>query len=189
MTRFESTDDATISATRWAVRQPAVTLRAAGPFAAGWYRVRIRLHTPDTPAIRKRLELRFDTSADAEIRSWNERLSATLMIHLKEPADVLRLKLVHCTGAVNVGRFTVRRVPQAVVAVAAVREKLRLVSAYRCLRPVLWRGAGMIARGQLRTLGRKLFNGLADHDRVSILLDMLGRKVRVLLDADMVAAA
>jgi transcriptional antiterminator RfaH len=34
-----------------------------------------------------------------------------------------------------------------------------------------------------------LFRGLADHDRVSILLDMLGRKVRVLLDADMVAAA
>jgi transcriptional antiterminator RfaH len=34
-----------------------------------------------------------------------------------------------------------------------------------------------------------LFSGLADHDRVSILLDMLGRKVRVLLDAEMVAAA
>jgi transcriptional antiterminator RfaH len=34
-----------------------------------------------------------------------------------------------------------------------------------------------------------LFSGLADHDRVSILLDMLGRKVRVLLDADLVAAA
>jgi transcriptional antiterminator RfaH len=34
-----------------------------------------------------------------------------------------------------------------------------------------------------------LFSGLADHDRVAILLDMLGRKVRVLLDADMVAAA
>ena len=34
-----------------------------------------------------------------------------------------------------------------------------------------------------------LFSGVADHDRVSILLDMLGRKVRVLLDADMVAAA
>jgi transcriptional antiterminator RfaH len=33
-----------------------------------------------------------------------------------------------------------------------------------------------------------LFSGLADHDRVSILLDMLGRKVRVLLDADLVAA-
>jgi transcriptional antiterminator RfaH len=34
-----------------------------------------------------------------------------------------------------------------------------------------------------------LFSGLADHDRVSILLDLLGRKVRVLLDADMVVAA
>jgi transcriptional antiterminator RfaH len=34
-----------------------------------------------------------------------------------------------------------------------------------------------------------LFSGLADHDRVAILLDLLGRKVRVLLDADMVAAA
>ena len=34
-----------------------------------------------------------------------------------------------------------------------------------------------------------LFGGLADHDRVAILLEMLGRKVRVLLDVDMVAAA
>jgi transcriptional antiterminator RfaH len=34
-----------------------------------------------------------------------------------------------------------------------------------------------------------LFHGLADHDRVSILLDLLGRKVRVLLDADLVVAA
>ena len=33
------------------------------------------------------------------------------------------------------------------------------------------------------------FSEMADRDRVSILLDMLGRKVRVLLDADMVAAA
>ncbi len=34
-----------------------------------------------------------------------------------------------------------------------------------------------------------LFNELADHDRVSILLEILGRKVRVVLDADLVAAA
>jgi transcriptional antiterminator RfaH len=33
-----------------------------------------------------------------------------------------------------------------------------------------------------------LFNGLADQDRVSILLEMLGRKVRVLLDVDLIAA-
>ncbi len=34
-----------------------------------------------------------------------------------------------------------------------------------------------------------LFDGMGDHDRVAILLDMLGRKVRVHLDADLVAAA
>ena len=34
-----------------------------------------------------------------------------------------------------------------------------------------------------------LFNGVADHDRVAILLEMLGRKVRVMLDADLVTAA
>jgi transcriptional antiterminator RfaH len=34
-----------------------------------------------------------------------------------------------------------------------------------------------------------LFNGMADHDRISILLQMLGRQVRVVIDADLVAAA
>jgi transcriptional antiterminator RfaH len=34
-----------------------------------------------------------------------------------------------------------------------------------------------------------LFEGVADRDRVAILLDLLGRKVRVTLDADMVTAA
>ena len=33
-----------------------------------------------------------------------------------------------------------------------------------------------------------LFDGIGDHDRVAILLDLLGRKVRVHLDADLVAA-
>jgi transcriptional antiterminator RfaH len=34
-----------------------------------------------------------------------------------------------------------------------------------------------------------LFDGMGDHNRVAILLDMLGRKVRVHLDVDLVAAA
>jgi transcriptional antiterminator RfaH len=37
------------------------------------------------------------------------------------------------------------------------------------------------------TLG--LFDGMADRERVAVLLDLLGRKVRVMLDADFVAAA
>ena len=34
-----------------------------------------------------------------------------------------------------------------------------------------------------------LFDGMGDRDRVAVLLDLLGRKVRVYLDADLVAAA
>lgn len=34
-----------------------------------------------------------------------------------------------------------------------------------------------------------LFDGMGDHDRVAILLDLLGRKVRVSIDVDMIAAA
>jgi transcriptional antiterminator RfaH len=34
-----------------------------------------------------------------------------------------------------------------------------------------------------------LYNGMTDRDRVTILLDLLGRKVRVLVDAEAVAAA
>jgi transcriptional antiterminator RfaH len=34
-----------------------------------------------------------------------------------------------------------------------------------------------------------LFDGLADRERIAILLDLLGRKVRVSIEADMVAAA
>jgi transcriptional antiterminator RfaH len=34
-----------------------------------------------------------------------------------------------------------------------------------------------------------LFDGMADRERIAILLDLLGRKVRVVLDADLVAAA
>jgi transcription antitermination factor NusG len=34
-----------------------------------------------------------------------------------------------------------------------------------------------------------IYDGMPDHDRVGILLDLLGRKVRVLLDAEAIAAA
>jgi transcriptional antiterminator RfaH len=34
-----------------------------------------------------------------------------------------------------------------------------------------------------------LYEGMADHERVAILLDLLGRKVRVVLDGGMIAAA
>ncbi|MFY9839273.1 MAG: transcriptional activator RfaH, partial [Xanthobacteraceae bacterium] len=34
-----------------------------------------------------------------------------------------------------------------------------------------------------------LFEGMAERERIAILLDLLGRKVRVVLDSDLIAAA
>jgi transcriptional antiterminator RfaH len=34
-----------------------------------------------------------------------------------------------------------------------------------------------------------LFEGMAERERIAILLDLLGRKVRVVMDADLIAAA
>jgi transcriptional antiterminator RfaH len=45
----------------------------------------------------------------------------------------------------------------------------------------------VLAGALMDTFG--LFDGMGDHERVAILLDLLGRKVRVLIDADMIAAA
>jgi len=43
-----------------------------------------------------------------------------------------------------------------------VREKLRLVQAYQCLRPVLVNGGRMLLSGRFRTFGAKVLRGLTD---------------------------
>ncbi|SHL53570.1 transcriptional antiterminator RfaH [Bradyrhizobium lablabi] len=79
-------------------------------------------------------------------------------------------------------------VPEGVVHALRAREDDRGFVRLDC-KPVFAPGdkVRVLAGAFMDSAG--LFNGLADHDRVSILLEMLGRKVRVLLDADMVAAA
>jgi transcriptional antiterminator RfaH len=56
-------------------------------------------------------------------------------------------------------------------------------------KPAFARGDKVRILGGAFTDAAGFFEGLADHDRVSILLDMLGRKVRVLLGVESVAAA
>jgi transcriptional antiterminator RfaH len=78
-------------------------------------------------------------------------------------------------------------VPDGVVGALKEREDKGFVK--MDLRPTLVPGdkVRVLAGAFMDSAG--LFSGIADHDRVAILLEMLGRKVRVLLDADMVAAA
>jgi transcriptional antiterminator RfaH len=56
-------------------------------------------------------------------------------------------------------------------------------------RPQFPLGAKVRILGGAFTDNLGLFDGLGDRDRVAVLLDLLGRKVRVSIDADMVAAA
>lgn len=80
------------------------------------------------------------------------------------------------------------RVSQDVVRVLKAREDdkgfIRMDS-----RPVFAPGDKVRVRAGAFMDSAGLFDEMGDRDRVAILLDMLGRKVRVLLDVDMVAAA
>jgi transcriptional antiterminator RfaH len=78
-------------------------------------------------------------------------------------------------------------VPDGVVSALKAREDAGFVK--MDMRPAFSPGDKVRVLAGVFMDNAGLFNGMADRDRVSILLDMLGRKVRVLLDADMVAAA
>ena len=56
-------------------------------------------------------------------------------------------------------------------------------------RPKLALGARVRVLGGIFAENLGLFDGMADRDRVTILLDLLGRKVRVSIEAERVAAA
>ncbi|MBP0113292.1 transcription termination/antitermination protein NusG [Bradyrhizobium vignae] len=55
--------------------------------------------------------------------------------------------------------------------------------------PPFARGDKVRVLGGAFAMNSGLFDGMSDHDRVAILLDMLGRKVRVHLNLDLVVAA
>lgn len=79
-------------------------------------------------------------------------------------------------------------VPEGVIPALKAREDAKGLIRMDA-RPVFAKGDKMrvLAGSFMDNVG--LFNAMADHDRVSILLEMLGRKVRVLLDAELVAVA
>ena len=153
--------------TGWRASRSPVVLTADAPLAAGWYTFRLRIRSKDRFALHKRVEVRFDAAAShapvaADALHWNRTLDARFTLHLPKPTSRLTLTLVHAEGEFTLDRFAVKRIPEAMVGLSAVGEKLRLISAYRCLAPVLWRGGGLLLRGKFDEFGRKVLNGLAD---------------------------
>jgi len=79
-------------------------------------------------------------------------------------------------------------VPQAIVAALRAREDAKGFVKMDA-RPRFASGEKVRVLSGLFMDSAGLFDGAADRDRVAILLDMLGGKIRVHLDADLVAAA
>ncbi len=158
----------TRTAVGWHADRTQVTLTADTPLAAGWYRFRLRIRSHDKFTLHKRAEIVFHP-ADGSSRvvakdalHWNRKLDANFLVELPRAAGKLTVTLVHAEGGFSVEKFGVSRIPEPLVGLTAVGEKFKLIAAYRCLRPVLWRGGGMLLRGKFGEFGRKVLKGLRD---------------------------
>ncbi len=152
----------------WLASRSPVTLSAEAPLDPGWYTFRIRIRSKDHFALHKRVEVRFDAAGPStapiatDALHWNRTLDVRFSLHLPKATSTLTLTLVHAEGEFTLDKFAVRRIPEAMVGLSAVGEKLRLISAYRCLAPVLWRGSGLLLSGKFTEFRKKVLNGLAD---------------------------
>lgn len=151
----------------WRADGTKVTFTADAPLDAGWYRFRLVIRSKDRFTIHKRAEITF-ASDDAgkpvakDALAWNRSLTESFLIDLPRPTRRISLTLVHADGEFTLDRFAVKRVNGKLLGLTAVTEKLRLLAAYNCLRPVLWRGGGMLLRGKFKEFGKKVLKGLTD---------------------------
>ena len=159
-------DGLTSVAHGWHADGNRVQFTAEQPLAPGWYQLKLRLRSGGNFTIRKRAELTFDAGLDKpiskDVMAWNRLLDERFLLHLPRESASMTLSLFHVEGDFDLERFELSRISNSMVAVAAFQEKLRLIKAYNCLKPVLKRGAGLLFRGQFRAFRTKVYNGLAD---------------------------
>ena len=152
-------------ASGWHADGNRVQFTAAEPLAPGWYQLKLRLRSHGSFTIRKRAELTFEGAGkpiSKDVMAWNRLLEERFLLHLPREATRMALSLFHVEGDFDLERFSLARISDSMVAVAAFQEKLRLIKAYNCLKPVLRRGAGLLIRGQFRAFRSKVLKGLAD---------------------------
>ena len=152
----------------WLAEGPHVRFTADEPLEPGWYSVRLAVRSAGRFTVHKRAELVFEPADDnprppcREAFSWNRSFDERFMVKLTRPVRGVRLDLRQAEGRFTIAAFSVRRVSRPAAAARAVREKLRLVQAYQCLRPVLVNGGKMLLSGRFRTFGSKVLRGLTD---------------------------
>jgi glycosyltransferase involved in cell wall biosynthesis len=152
----------------WHADGSSVTFTADTPLPPGWYRFRLRVRSHTRFGVYKRAEVVFDPAdpphrpVAADSLNWNRTLDSNFMIELPRATRRLTITLFHAEGGFTVERFAVARIPAPLVGLVAVAEKFKLLAAYRCLRPVLVRGGGMLLRGRFGEFGQKVLKGLRD---------------------------
>ncbi|MGL6097947.1 MAG: glycosyltransferase [Fimbriiglobus sp.] len=152
----------------WDAAAERVRFTAAVPLEPGWYQVRVAVRSLGRFTIHKRADLTLDP-ADGNPRppvretfTWNRRFDERFMVKLTRPASGLRLDLHRAEGRFALDAFDVRAMPAAETLAHAVREKFRLIRAFRCTGPVLWRGGKLLLTGRFKQFSAKLLKGLVD---------------------------
>lgn len=152
----------------WEARNTPVRFEVSLPLEPGWYQVRLAIRSFRRFTVQKRCELVFRKRGGEgrplvrEIFSWNRNFSEEFVLKLSAPVEGARLELRNVEGTFAIESFSVTRLSPLRVTALALREKMRLIRAYRCTGPVLWRGTKMLLRGQWRLFGAKVLKGLID---------------------------
>jgi hypothetical protein len=87
--------------------------------------------------------------------AWNRSLTESFLIDLPRPTRRISLTLVHADGEFTLDRFAVKRVERQAARADRGDGEAALLAAYNCLRPVLWRGGGMLLRGKFKEFARR----------------------------------
>jgi glycosyltransferase involved in cell wall biosynthesis len=152
----------------WEATAPNVRFAADTPLEPGWYRVRLAVTSASRFTVHKRCDLVFDGAdsnprpAGRETFSWNRSFDETFVLRLTRPARGVRLDLHRAEGPFALDEFAVTWVPKHQAYWMGAREKLRLIRAYQCTRPVLLKGGKLLATGRFRQFGTKVLKGLVD---------------------------
>jgi glycosyltransferase involved in cell wall biosynthesis len=152
----------------WEARTAPVRFAISERLEAGWYQVRLAIRSFQRFTVQKRCELVFGKAEGGErppareTFSWNRNFSEEFVVKLSRPAEGIRLELHNVEGTFAIESFAVASLSPLRVTALALREKMRLIRAYRCTGPVLWRGTKMLLRGRWREFGAKVLKGLID---------------------------
>jgi GT2 family glycosyltransferase len=132
---------------------------------AGWLRVRLKTYTPDRGHIEFYAERNGSFGPDGLLGQFSLAAGDTdeeFFLYLEQPTRALRIDPFDKAGTFRLDRLEVTPRPGPVTVLDALRRKLRLLRAYRCTGPVLWRGLKMLVTGRWSGVAEKWALGLND---------------------------